>query len=166
MVLHLVVPDWQHHALTTGDLSDLDGADRALVQRLLSVLHDGGDAPALQAMLLELLTHPVTADALDDDPDAETPGPALAEFVAVRDGHPTNPTAGPSPAAAADLDHVVPRSAGGRTVRANLAALTRRWHVLKTHGGWAYRKIPRGWEWTSPAGRTYRSRPFDYRLGP
>ncbi len=166
VVLHLVIPDWQHHALTTGDLTGLDGADRTLVQDLLAALHDGDAAPALRAMLLELLAHPVTADTLDAEPDAEIPPAALAEFVAVRDGHPTNPTAGPSAAEAGDIDHGVARRAGGLTVRANLAALTRRWHVLKTHGGWSYRKVCGGWEWTSPVGRTYRTRPFDYRLGP
>ena len=45
----------------------------------------------------------------------------------------------------------------------NLTALTRRWHILKTHSGWTVTRHDRGWQWTSPTGRTYTTQPYDYR---
>src|SRR5439155_25425528 len=68
----------------------------------------------------DMLAAPVTADRLDVDPDAPQPSAALAEFVALRDRHPANPTSGMSAAGAGDLDHVRSRSPGGATVRRNL----------------------------------------------
>ena len=113
-----------------------------------------------------MLDHPATAEHLDATP-AAYPAPArLAEFVAVRDRHPVNPTAGPTSAAAADLDHTRSVATGGTTVRDNLAAITRRWHRLKTHGDWHVARHGRGWAWTSPRGHTYTTQPYDYRLGP
>ena len=114
-----------------------------------------------------MLAAPVTAEQLDDDPDAPQPSAALAEFVALRDRHPATPTSGMSAAGAGDLDHIRSRSTGGATVRRNLHAPTRRWHLLKTHAGWRIqRHADGGWLWRSPHGRTYRVRPYDYRRGP
>jgi hypothetical protein len=118
------------------------------------------------AMLRELLDYPLTADDLDNTPDAETPAAALAEFTASRAGHPVNPCAGPTAASAADFDHHEARSAGGTTIRANLGPLVRRWHRLKTFTGWTVQQIKHRWEWTSPTGRRYQVNPHDYRLGP
>ena len=122
--------------------------------------------PQLRETLTALLAFPITAESLDDHPDAETPSAALAEFVCVRDRHPVNPCAGLTPAQACDLDHTISRSQGGTTTRANLAALIRRWHRLKTFSEWTYRKLDYGWEWTSPTGRKHHTYPHDYRLGP
>ena len=158
--LQLVVDRRVREALLTGDFTGLDPASRNLAERIADLL------PAAEPFLTDLLAYRITADDLDDDPDAEQPSATLAEFVAVRDRHPVNPMAGPTAAGAADIDHGVARSAGGKTVRDNLASLTRRWHVLKTHGGWTYRRAGRHWEWTSPSGLTYGTRPYDYRLGP
>ena len=113
-----------------------------------------------------MLAHAWTADTLDNTP-AAYPAPArLAEFIAMRDRHPTNPTAGPTAASAADLEHVVAASQGGHTVQHNLTYEVRRWHQLKTHGGWKVQRHGRGWKWTSPRGRTYYTQPYDYRHGP
>ena len=117
-------------------------------------------------MLRELLDYPLTADDLDNTPDAEEPSPALAEFTSSRAGHPVNPCAGPTPASAADIDHHDARSTGGKTVRTNLGPLVRRWHRIKTFANWTVRQINRRWEWTSPTGRKYTIEPHDYRLGP
>jgi hypothetical protein len=130
-------------------LQDLDGAD-----------------PTLAAVLRDLLDHPLTADTLDAHPDDEQASAHLAAFICLRAGHPINPTAGPSPATAADLDHHLARAAGGKTHRDNLGPLTRRWHRLKTFDGWTVKQTPQGWHWTSPTGRKYLIEPFDYRLGP
>jgi hypothetical protein len=164
-LLDLVIPGWLHTALTTGDLPGLT-ADR---RELLDQVHDALRVadPALRATLDALLTTPITAEHLDDQPDADTPSPALAEFACVYAGHPANPTAGPTPPSAGDLDHHTPRTHGGHTIRANLAPITRRWHILKTHGGWTITRLPTGsWQWTSPTGHHHTVEPHDYRLGP
>lgn len=113
-----------------------------------------------------MLSAPVTAAALDTTPQAYPAPAALADFVATRDRHPTNPCAGRSAASAADLDHVRPVRDGGETVRSNLTSSTRRWHRLRTIGGWSLQRLGRGWLWTSPLGRTTITGPYDYRLGP
>jgi len=136
-------------------------------------IHDGTADPALLKALQnapqavrDLLAHEWTADDLDNTPRAY-PAPArLAEFVALRDRHPTNPTAGPTAASAGDAEHVQPASQGGQTVQHNLTYNVRRWHQLKTHGGWKAQPHGKGWKWTSPRGRTYYTHPYDYRLGP
>jgi hypothetical protein len=132
-----------------------------------------GDDPSLTAALeastselRDLLLAPVAAQDLDATPHAY-PAPArLAEHVGVRDRHPTNPSAGLSAARAGDIDHVVSVRAGGRTVRDNLHSPTRRWHRLRTFGGWSVARLGRGWRWTSWTGRSVTTRPHDYRLGP
>jgi hypothetical protein len=124
------------------------------------------DAHELCELLRELLDYPLTGDDLDDQPDADEPSAALAEYTASRAGHPVNPCAGPTAASAADLDHHQARSDGGKTIRANLGPFTRRWHRVKTFTDWTVRQITRGWEWTSPLGRNYTIEPHDYRLGP
>jgi hypothetical protein len=113
-----------------------------------------------------MLAAPVTATDLDATPRAYPAPAALADFVAARDRHPTNPCAGLTSARASDLDHVRSVRDGGATVRDNLTSPTRRWHRLRTLGGWTVRRVGRGWQWTSPLGRTTMTRPYDYRLGP
>jgi hypothetical protein len=76
------------------------------------------------------------------------------------------PTAGPTAAAAADLDHTISVHDGGTTTRTNLASTVRRWHRLKTHAGWTVTRANHGWTWTSPHGRSYQTHPYDWRLGP
>ena len=87
VTLGVILDTRLHTALTTGDLTDLDQTTVELVQQI-SVALDAAH-PALR----ELVAYPVTADTLDDHPHAETPTPALAEFVALRDRHPTTPPA-------------------------------------------------------------------------
>ena len=162
--LGLVLDTALHAALTTGDVTDLSADQRALVRAVTDAL---GKAPTdLRQLLSDLLAAPITAEGLDDHPDAYPPRADLAEFVALRDRHPTNPTAGASSAAAADLDHIVSERDGGPSTRDNLHSPTRRWHVLKTHAGWTVTRTGRGWTWTSPTGRRYFIEPYDYRLGP
>lgn len=116
----------------------------------------GADEPA----------RPTPADELDSTPTAY-PAPArLSEFIAVRDRHPVNPTAGLSPAAAGDSDHTISVRNGGTTTRDNLTSPTRRWHLLTTHGDWTVERVGRQWRWTSPSGHTYTTEPHDYGRGP
>ena len=134
---------------------------------------DGTADPALLAAIeqapqavRDLLAHAWTADDLDNHPERYRPSARLAEFITTRDRHPTNPTAGPTSASAADIEHVTPHAKGGTTTRNGLTTNVRRWHNHKTHGGWTVQLHGRGWKWTSPRGRSYYTQPYDYRLGP
>lgn len=98
-----------------------------------------------------------------------TPGryrisPALARTVRARDQHCRFPGCG-VPAARCDLDHLVPFPLGA-TTDDNLHCLCRRHHRIKHQTGWTVTNLGRNeLEWTSPAGRTYRTKPpdaFDY----
>jgi len=162
--LGLVVDTAVHRALTTGDVTDLNREQRALVHAVTAALTK--TAAGLRHLLSDLLAAPVTADALDAHPDAYPPRGDLAEFVALRDRHPTHPTSGASSAAAADLDHIISERDGGPSTRDNLHSPSRRWHVLRTHAGWTVTRTGRGCTWTNPTGRHYLVEPYDYRLGP
>lgn len=144
----LTLGEWE--AIRAGD------ADPALLAAI-----DAAPAP-----VRDMLAHPWTAADLDRTAAAYPTPARVAEFVGVRDRHPVSPTAGPTAAAAADIDHTISVRDGGSTTVDNLASLTRRWHRLKTHGGWTVRRNGRRWEWTSPRGHTYATEPYDYRLGP
>jgi hypothetical protein len=163
-LLNLVVETWQRDALLTGDITGLSTEQVAIMTALQAALADCD--PELLATLTAVLADDLTAESLDDHPDSDRPSAALAEFVCVRDRHPINPCAGPTSATAGDLDHTISRAEGGKTTRANLGPLTRRWHRLKTFGGWHVRRDGHGWEWTSPTGRRHHTYPHDYRLGP
>jgi hypothetical protein len=145
--LHILMSTTEWRAAKAGDDAQLATAVEA-------------GPPAIRAMLAA----PLTAAELEHKPDAYPAPAALADFVATRDRHPANPGAGLSAAHASDLDHVISVRNGGKTVRDNLATATRRWHRLRTLGGWTVQRVGRGWQWTSPTGRTTTTRPYDYRL--
>jgi hypothetical protein len=136
---------------TTGHLADLATE--------LVVAIDATD-PALAAMLRELLDYPLTADDLDNRPDADEPSPALAEFTASRAAHPVNPAAGPTAASAGDLDHHDFLAEREPAPQAALASPRRERSDradLATDAG----RRP-----SDPTGRKYTIEPHDYRLGP
>jgi len=90
------------------------------------------------------------------------PSAALAEFVRCRDVTCRFPNCD-RPAQVCDIDHGVPFP-GGPTHPSNLRLLCRHHHLLKTFwsgpGGWRDRQFADGTiEWTSPAGRTYTTKP-------
>src|SRR3954469_24337827 len=77
----------------------------------------------------------------------------LAEQVELRDVTCVFPWC-TRPAKGCDKDHVTPYDQGGPTSSDNLAALCRRHHRLKTHGGWTYTVLePGSYIWRSPHGR-------------
>ncbi|WP_370289372.1 DUF222 domain-containing protein [Nocardioides sp.] len=85
--------------------------------------------------------------------DAYEATPMIREAVVLRDGTCVAPYCTHS-ARGADLDHIEPfdhahPARGGPTSTANLTALCRRHHRLKTHAGWTYEPI------TTPEGRSY-----------
>ncbi|MDK1359862.1 DUF222 domain-containing protein [Arthrobacter sp. zg-Y1219] len=65
-----------------------------------------------------------------------------------------------SNAVISEIDHTKPWAQGGATDHDNLEHLCRRHHMFKTEGFWKARQPEPGIiEWTSPAGRTYRTEP-------
>ncbi|MCV7215211.1 DUF222 domain-containing protein [Mycobacterium crocinum] len=90
------------------------------------------------------------------------PSTALAEFIRCRDLTCRFPGCD-RPASVADIDHTVPYPLGP-THPSNLKLLCRLHHLLKTFyagpRGWTDRQLPDGTViWTSPSGRTYRTKP-------
>jgi hypothetical protein len=78
-----------------------------------------------------------------------------AELVAVRDRTCVFPWCTRT-ARRCDCDHVTPHNKAGPTCPCNLAALCRRHHRLKTHGGWTYTPLDPGtYLWTTPHGHQY-----------
>lgn len=99
---------------------------------------------------------------LDFDRTTYRPPTQLADHVVARDRSCRAPGCG-RPARYTDLDHIEPWNEGGVTADHNLAALCRTHHVLKTHGGWQYRRDPDGTTlWRLPSGATASRPPADY----
>ncbi|CUR59724.1 putative HNH endonuclease [metagenome] len=88
----------------------------------------------------------------------------LREQIVLRDGTCIYPWCS-RPARRADIDHIIEydhdaeaegRDQPGPTTTANLAALCRSHHRLKTHSAWTYTMVAPGvFEWTSPHGHRY-----------
>ncbi len=82
------------------------------------------------------------------------PGARLARWVRLRDRRCRFPGCR-RPASTADLDHTIPWPRGA-TSEANLHALCRTHHRLKTHTGWRVETLTgHTLQWTSPRGHTY-----------
>lgn len=64
-----------------------------------------------------------------------------------------------------DMDHTVPFEKGGRTCPCDLGPLCRAHHELKQLPGWHLSQDVQGhFTWTTPAGLTYRDKPFEYAI--
>jgi hypothetical protein len=114
-----------------------------------------------------VLTHPVTGAVLDHDRSTYAVPADLRRRLRLRDGTCRFPGCRRR-AERCDLDHTVAWQDGGRTAADNLAHLCRHHHLVKHRNGalgrWSVRQLgpaPSGGvlEWTSPAGRTYRTVP-------
>jgi Domain of unknown function (DUF222) len=98
-----------------------------------------------------------------DEPEPRyRPSAALAEFVRMRDLYCRFPGCD-VPADRCDIDHTVPFPVG-LTHASNLKCECRQHHLMKTFytgiGGWNDVQLPDGTVvWTSPAGRTYTTKP-------
>ena len=91
--------------------------------------------------------------------DGYQPSPRLRDQVILRDQRCVFPWC-TRPARSCDLDHIVPWEQGGETTTANLAALCRRHHRLKTHTAWRYERTgPATYQWTSPHGHRFVTDP-------
>jgi hypothetical protein len=101
------------------------------------------------------ITDPQTGTLLDFGRESYEPPQALVDFLIARDRTCRFPGCRHS-AARADLDHAKSWESGGETSAANLGALCRRHHRLKTHGGWKLKSHSDGaCTWTSPLGKIY-----------
>jgi hypothetical protein len=101
------------------------------------------------------ITDPQTGTLLDFGRQIYEPPQALVDFLIARDRTCRFPGCRHS-AARADLDHAKSWESGGETSVANLGALCRRHHRLKTHGGWKLKSHADGaCTWTSPLGKIY-----------
>ena len=101
------------------------------------------------------ITDPQTGTLLDFGRESYEPPQALVDFLIARDRTCRFPGCRQS-AARADLDHAKSWESGGETSAANLGALCRRHHLLKTHGGWKLKSHSDGaCTWTSPLGKIY-----------
>ena len=94
------------------------------------------------------------------------PSKALADFVRCRDLTCRWPGCDVS-ASDCELDHTIPYAQGGPTHAANLKALCKTHHLVKTFWGWGEKQLPDGTLIvTSPAGRTYVTTPGSALLFP
>ena len=88
------------------------------------------------------------------------PTVTMRRHVQIRDRHCRFPGCR-RPARSCDLDHIVPWPTGATDV-ANLQALCRYHHRIKTHTGWRVERGPDNTTiWISPRGKRYTSRPDD-----
>ncbi len=119
------------------------------------------------AMLRELAKRarlrPLTPAALLCTEPRYRPSAALADFIRCRDLTCRFPGCDKA-AEFCDIDHTIPWHQGGPTHPSNLALLCRAHHLLKTfwsgEKGWAEKQYSDGTIiWTSPAGRSYTTRP-------
>lgn len=138
-----------------------------------AVLVGGGPIPA--PLLAELIRAGATLTELKAPADlgAEPgyrPSAALAAFIRARDLTCRWPGCD-RPAGYCDIDHAIPRGAGGPTHPANLRCLCRLHHLIKTfwtgQHGWRDRQLPDGTIiFTSPTGQTYTTHPASRLLFP
>jgi len=123
---------------------------------------------AADATWRRILTDPVSGTVLDYGRSTYRPPAALADYVRARDRVCRFPTC-QTPASRSDLDHQRSfRRNGGETKSDNLWALCRHHHRLKDqHTGWIVTGDPSDLVvWTSPLGRRYESRPYQYQDDP
>ena len=101
------------------------------------------------------ITDPNTGTLLDYGRDSYQPPQELVDYLIARDRTCRFPGCRQS-AARADIDHAEAWEDGGETSAANLGALCRRHHRMKTHGGWKLSSNEDGsCSWESPDGHRY-----------
>jgi hypothetical protein len=118
------------------------------------------DLLASDVTLRRLVTDPLTGHLLDVSPRRYLPGQRLRDFITTRDVRCRQPGC-TTRATRTDLDHATPYDHGGDTVRANMGALCRRHHLLKTHEGYTITDSHDNGTCTihTPTGLTYQHEP-------
>ena len=155
LVLHV-------HLSATALTDTTNGAELARVENPRSFVTAEQVRAWCGAAGTSLTVRPVLDLAGQIQVDAYEAPDRLADQVRLRDGTCVFPWCRRS-ARRCDLDHLRPYAGGGppgQTSTANLAALCRRHHRLKTFGGWTYSRTgPASYLWTSPHGHRYRRDP-------
>ena len=101
------------------------------------------------------ITDPISGTLIDYGRETYEPPQDLQDFLIARDRTCRFPGCR-QPAHLTDLDHAIPWEDGGKTSAANIGALCRRHHNLKTHHGWKIISQPNGaCTWISPTGHKY-----------
>ena len=116
--------------------------------------------PDADVMLRRLVTDPLTGQLLDVGRSSYVPSGRLKDFIIIRDGRCRFPGC-TRRAANADIDHAVAWNQHGETSRANLGALCRRHHLLKTHAGYniTQSETDGTCTWHTPSGATIEHAP-------
>lgn len=130
-------------------------------------LHGYGPVPAMLARELaadatwqRMITEPRTGSVLELGRARYVPGDRLRAYITARDQYCRFPGCH-QPAEHCDLDHATAWDSGGGTSPANLGALCRRHHQLKTHHDWKIlaSNADGSVTWISPHGRVASIRP-------
>ena len=137
-------------------MGTLDGVAEVDAQHVRD-LFAGPDA---DLTLRRLITDPLTGDLLDVGRTSYAPSDRLREFIVLRDRRCRFPGCGRH-AQHADIDHAQAWNDHGTTDRANLGALCRRHHLLKTHAGYTITQstVDGSCVWKTPAGAIIRHQP-------
>jgi hypothetical protein len=146
--------------LGADDPCELDGDGPITSEQARKIAADG--------VLQRLVCDPLTGTLLDLGRTLYEPPTTLKDFVRARDGRCVMPTCA-TPAARADIDHIVPARPDprtglptlGTTSADNLATECRHHHLGKDGGGGFQlaRDPDDGYTWTTPLGRSYRHDP-------
>lgn len=112
------------------------------------------------ASLRRLVTDPISGHVVDRGRRTYRVPAGLRDVIVARDQYCRFPGCGHR-ARRCEIDHAQPWDVGGSTDRANLGALCKRHHQLKTFGGWQILEsaVDGSCTWRSPRGRTYRHEP-------
>ena len=135
---------------------DLLGAVPASLDVVADLLAD----PQVRATMRRLVVDPADGSLVDVGRRSYAIPQRLRDFIVTRDRTCRFPGCSRR-AARCEIDHATSWNDGGPTSRANLGALCKRHHQLKTFAGWDLTVTsPLGdCCWTSPAGRRYRWEP-------
>lgn len=119
------------------------------------------------APLRRFLIDATTGALLDYGTDTWIVPPKLADFLCAQHVKSAAPHSNVD-SRTSDMEHQIPHNKDGPTNPTNNTPVDRRWHRLKTHGDWDYRKDPTTGivTWRNKTGLSYRIEPHDYRSGP
>ena len=151
--------DWRVHGSPV-PVQDIDPALAMILDRAMS----GAKRAAEKAAERESKDRHSGGCAHELASSAYRPPPRVAELVTARDRTCRFPPCR-RPAEQCDLDHTVPFDQGGLTCTCNMGGACRSHHQLKQHPRWSLSQRAAGiFKWTTPAGRSYASRPDPYAI--
>ena len=151
--------DWRAHGPPV-PVQDLDPALATILDRAMA----GAKRAAEKAAERESKDRHSGGCAHELASSAYRPPPRVAELVTARDRTCRFPPCR-RPAEQCDLDHTVPFDQGGLTCTCNIGGACRSHHQLKQHPRWSLSQRAAGiFKWTTPAGRSYVSRPDPYAI--